>query len=137
MRKTSYFAVVFGKDEVNNCQRLSSIIFCNQKRAALSPRLSRPPCESRRRMARMSKLNAPFLATSLVSHKDCPAAYKKTFRCKIWVDTTLPAVSPVRKQKSIAFSMLTKNRSAALHFQKHNYTRMSDGLFFLRKLLQI
>lgn len=27
VRKTSYFAVVFGKDEVNHCQQLASIIF--------------------------------------------------------------------------------------------------------------
>ena len=32
----------------------------------------------------------------------------------IWVVTTLPAVPPVRKQKSIAFSMLLPIRNAAL-----------------------
>ena len=80
----------------------------NQKRAALSPRLCRSPYESRHCMALLSKLNAPYSATSLVSPKDCLAAYKKTFRC----------------------ATLTKNRSALLHFKKHNYTRMS-GLISL------
>ena len=74
---------------VNNYQALSSIIFYNQKRAALSPRLSRSPCESRRWMALLSKLNAPFPATSLVSPKDCPAAYKKHDVCDI-LQKTVP-----------------------------------------------
>ena len=67
---------------VNNYHQLSTIIY-NQKRAALSHRLSRSPCESRRWMARLSKLNAPFPATSLVSSKDWPAAYKKHDVCDI------------------------------------------------------
>ena len=56
-------------------------------------------------MALLSKLNAPFLATSLVSPKDCLAAYKKTFRC----------------------ATLTKNRSALLHFKKPCGSRSALG----------
>ena len=57
--------------------KMRNIIY-NQKLAALSSRLCRSICESRRGMARLSKLNAPSYGISLVSKKHWQAAYKNT-----------------------------------------------------------
>ena len=59
-------------------------------------------------MVRVTLHAVSITDSPIASPKDCLAAYKKTFRC----------------------ATLTKNRSALLHFKKHNYTRMS-GLISL------